>query len=63
MKRTSKSKSLSGVAKTIYLVNQEAQSTAFLEVNVKGFLKKDGEKINRNLKSQIKQGLEIPRDY
>ena len=45
MKHTSKSKSLSGAAGTIYLANQEARSAAFLEVNVKYFLKKGGENI------------------
>lgn len=34
-----------GRAETICLINQEARSAAFLEVNVKGFLKKSGEKI------------------
>lgn len=47
MKHTSKSKSLFGVAGTIYLVNQEAQSAAFLGVYDKCFLKKSGEKIKK----------------
>ena len=45
MKHTSKSEVYFGRAETIYLIDQEAQSAAFLEVNVKGFLKKGGEKI------------------
>lgn len=45
MKHTSKSEVYFGRAETIYLIDQEAQSAAFLEVNVKGFLKKGEEKI------------------
>jgi len=40
MKHTSKSKSLSGAAGTIYLVNQEARSAAFLGAYVKYFFEK-----------------------
>ena len=47
MKHTSKSEVYFGRAETIYLIDQEAQSAAFLEVNVKDFLKKGGEK-NKN---------------
>ena len=46
-----------GRAETIYLIDQEAQSAAFLEVNVKGFLKKGGEKIKMESQKPCKYRL------
>lgn len=43
----------------IYLINQEARSAAFLEVNVKTFLKKGGEKIKMESQKPCKYR---PRD-
>ena len=57
MKHTSKSEVYFGRAETIYLIDQEAQSTAFLEVNVKGFLKKGGEKIKMESQKPCKYRL------
>ena len=57
MKHTSKSEVYFGRAETIYLIDQEAQSAAFLEVNVKGFLKKGEEKIK--MESQKPQKYRI----
>ena len=47
MKHTSKSEVYFGRAETIYLIDQEAQSAAFLKINVKGFVKKRWRK-NKN---------------
>ena len=57
MKHTSKSKSLTGAAGIIYLVNQEARSAAFLGVYVKCFLKKGGEKIKKESQKPDEQRL------
>ena len=57
MKHTSKSEVYFGRAETIYLIDQEAQSAAFLEVNVKGFLKKGGEKIKMESQKPCKYRL------
>jgi hypothetical protein len=55
MKHTSKSEVYFGRAETIYLIDQEAQSAAFLEVNVKDFLKKKW----RKNKNGISEALQI----